>query len=123
MNISLEFDGCYTEHKIFFDEMAKTMQKAGNKVGIITGRRVKEYDYTNNFVDNDKVIREYLGFKPDFMHLWGENETIANGALWICRKLDQEDVLMHFSPNGTELKRYTGRWIVKTMDSGQQKKF
>lgn len=123
ITVSLEFDGCYTEHKLFFDAMAKGLQAQGHRIGIITGRRIKEYDYTNKLTENDKVIKEFLGFEPDFMYLWGENETIGNGALWRCQKMDQENVLIHFSPDGTDLKKYTDRWVVKTMDSGQQKKF
>lgn len=123
ITVSLEFDGCYVEHKQFFDAMAQGLQAVGHKVGIITSKRIKEYDYNNNMTENDKVINEALGFKPDFMYLWGENETIANGALWKCRKMDQENVTLHFGPDATEMKRYTDRWVVKTMDSGQVKKF
>ena len=113
MNISIDFNGTYTEHKIFFDEMAKSMQKSGHKVGIITGERETKR----------KEIEEALGFAPDFMRLWGEFETIANGNLWKAERLDEEDVLVHFDDDAKELKRYTGRWIIKTLNSGEVNKF
>jgi len=120
MNVSIELHGCYWEHKIFFDEMAKGMQKAGHKVGVITGERD-----TDPFSGKDMraEILTNLGFKPDFLHLWGQTQTIANVSLWVVEKMIEEDVYLHFSPNGRELKKYTDRWVVKTMDSGQKDKF
>ena len=123
MNISLSINGCYWEHKIYFDEMARAMQAAGHKVGVIAGMRVKEYLGTGKVRDNVAMLEKDLGFKPDFMHLWGENETIANGNLWKCEKMDQEDVLVHFDDDAFEMKKYTGRWIFKNLNSGQLNKF
>lgn len=120
MKVSLELHGCYWEHKIFFDEMAKGMQKQGHQVGVITGER--ETDPFSG-KDNRAEILKNLGFKPDFLYLWGHNETIANGNLWIVERMIKEDVYLHFSPNARELKKYTDRWVVKTLDSGQMRKF
>lgn len=123
MTISFDYQGCYLEHKEFFDAMAIAMQGAGHRVGIIAGIREKEYDYQNILRDNKKEMLAALGFEPDFVHVWGENETIANGNLWKVSKINTEGVLVHFDDDGTELKRYTDRWILKTMNSGEQGKF
>ena len=119
MNISIDYE-IYHEHKIFFDEMAISMQKTGNRVGIVAGLREKD---PFNGEDKRVEIDKNLGFKADFVHLWGENEAIASGNLWIAQKLDQEDIYMHFDDDATEIKRYTQRWIVKVMNSAAQAKF
>ena len=120
MNISFDLEGCYWEHKVFFDDMAKGMQKLGHKVGIIAGERA-----IDPFSGKDRVeeLKKDLGFKPDFIHLWGENETISNGNLWKVEKIVQEEVLVHFDDDATELKKYTDRWIIKTLNSGELGKF
>lgn len=124
MTISFDFFGAYLEHKPVFDEMARSMQSHGHRAGIIAGLREKEFDQTSRrVIDNMARIKDSLGFIPNFIYLWGENETIGNGSLWKCYKLDDEDVYMHFDSNALELKKYTPRWIVKTLDSGQPKKF
>lgn len=120
MKISIDWVGSYLEHKIFFDELARAMQAAGHKVGIVTGER--EIDPFTG-ADKRKQILESLNFTPDFMYLWGANESIANGNLWKCQKLDQEDILIHFDDDAAEMKRYTGRWIIKTLNSSEIKKF
>lgn len=120
MNISIETLGCYFEHKIFFDEMAIAMKKRGHRVGIITDEREKD-PFSGEDI-KEKILKS-LGFKPDFIHLWGATETIANGNLWKCQKMDLEDVLVHFSSDATEMKRYTDRWIIKVLDSSQPNKF
>jgi hypothetical protein len=123
MTLSFDYDS-YLEHKPFFDMIALSNQKNGGRVGIITGVREIEYDQRTRRTTNKKeeMIRS-LGFTPDFVHLWGENETIANGNLWKCYKLDEEDVLVHFDDDATELKKYTGRWILKVLVGGQEGKF
>lgn len=123
MVISMDFRGCYLEHKEFFDLMAIAMQSKGHKVGIIAGIREKEYDMRNVLHDYKKEITDTLGFKPDFMHLWGESETISNGSKWKISKMVQEEVNIHFDSDATEIKKYTTGSIIKTMDSGQKGKF
>lgn len=123
MNISIDYHGCYLEHKLFFDEMANAMQKAGHKVGIITGLREKEIGYDRRVKENKIEMLNNLGFTPDFVKMWGENETISNGNLWKAYRLDDEEIDMHFDDDATEMKKYTPRWIMKTMNHGEQKKF
>jgi len=113
MNISLDWGGCYLEYRPFFDAMAIAMQKDGHQVGIITGEREPR---------RQEIVGS-LGFKPDFVHLWGEFETIANGYLWKCKMLDQENVYVHFDDDATEMKKYTDRWILKSLNSGEVQKF
>lgn len=113
MRISIDWGGCYLEHKIFFDEMAKSMKASGHEVGIVSGERQAR----------EQEIRNSLGFEPDFMALWGDYETIANGYLWKCQKLDVLDVVTHFDDDATEMKRYTDRWIIKTLNSAERVKF
>lgn len=120
MNISLAFTGCYMEHKLFFDAMATAMQAQGHRVGIITGDREKD-PFSNKDLKAEMLAK--IGFTPDFCHMWGATETIANGNLWKCQRLDQEDVYVHFDSDATELKKYTERWIIKVMDSGAKTKF
>lgn len=112
MKVSIDFS-IYHEHKIFFDEMAVGMQSVGHQIGFVSGMREHE---------RVRINRE-AGFKPDFVTLWGEEETIANGNLWKCKRLDELDVLVHFDPDASELKKYTGRWIIKVLNSGQPAKF
>jgi len=113
MNISCDWGGCYLEHREFFDEMAVSMQMRGHKIGIISGeRKAREVEILGS-----------LGFKPDFVSLWGDYESVANGYLWKCKELDKHDVLVHFDDDASEMKRYTGRWIIKVLNSGDPKKF
>lgn len=113
MTISIDLAGCYFEHKDFFDAMAKAMQKDGHRVGVITGER-----------ENKRaVLEKQMGFTADFLHLWGEYETIVNGNAWKVQKMATEGVALHFDDDATELKRYTTLWVVKVMNSGQKKKF
>lgn len=120
MTISLDIGGCYTEHKEFFDALALAMQAQGHRVGIITGEREKD-PYTK--ADNREKIKQQLGFVPDFMHLWGEYETITNGALWKAERMHQEGVGLHFDDDAREIKRYTDLWVVKTLNPGEMEKF
>lgn len=113
MKISIDFEGTYTEHRAFFNEFAKAMQNEGHKIGIITGERDKKKE----------AIKEELGFEPDFMYLWGETETIANANLWKAQKMDMEDVYLHFDDDASEIKKYTGRWTVKTLNSSEPSKY
>jgi hypothetical protein len=64
-----------------------------------------------------------LGFKPDFVHMWGANETIANGNLWKAQRMDQEDVLIHFDDDAREIKKYTERWVLKALNNAELPKF
>lgn len=120
MTISIDLIGTYYEHKEFFDEMAHAMQKAGHRVGIITGEREKD-PYTG--MDNRERFLRELGFKPDFFYLWGPNETIANGDLWKAQRMELEGVALHFDDDATGMKKYSDLWIVKTMNSAQRNKF
>lgn len=113
MKISFDWGGAYLETKPFFDAMAIAMKKEGHQVGIITGERESR---------RQEIINS-LGFEADFVHLWGEYESIANGYLWKCKMLDQEDVYVHFDDDATEMKKYTPRWILKALNSGEPKKF
>lgn len=113
MTISIDISGCYNEHKEFFDAMAISMQKQGHRVGIITGEREEKRAH----------LMSQLGFTPDFMHLWGPYETIINGYKWKVNLMHQEGVSLHFDDDATEMKKYTNLWVVKTMNSGQVKKF
>lgn len=120
MTISLDLYGTYFEHKEFFDIMATALQHAGHKVGIITGEREKDpYDES----DFKQKILPQLGFKPDFFHVWGAVETIVNGAAWKAKKMVEEKVAVHFDDDGTDIKRYTDLWVIKTMSGGDPKKF
>mgnify|MGYP000964135028 CR=1 FL=1 len=112
MIVSIDYDGCYTEHKDFFDAMAISMQKQGHQVGVITGEREHE---------RGRLMRA-LGFTPDFLDLWGEFETIANGAQWKVARLYDRGVGLHFDDDARELKRYTDLWIVKVMNGKSQSK-
>lgn len=116
----MQWGGCYTEHKEFFDEMAKAMQAQGHEVGIISGDREKD-PYTKK--DKKQEITDSLGFKPDFIILWGEYESIGNGSMWKANKLIENEIGMHFDDDATELKKYTDLWIVKVLNSGQKGKF
>ena len=120
MNISLDYSATYLPYKEFFDEMAKAMQKTGHKVGIIAGDR--ERDPFSGEDLKEKLLAN-LGFKPDFCHMWGSTESIANGSIWKVEKMIQEQVLVHFDSDATQLKRYTDLWIFKVMDPGQKGKF
>ena len=113
ITISLDFHGCYLEHKEFFDEMAKSMQDKDHRIGIITGERESKREF----------IARHTGFMHDFVHLWGEYETISNGNLWKCQQMDKEDVLVHFDDDAKEMKKYTDRWIIKVMCGGVPQKF
>jgi hypothetical protein len=119
MNISINFN-IYHEHQIFFDELAKLFQKAGNKVGIIADLRTKD---PYNGTDNVARINRELDFKPDFICLWGEFETIVNGSLWKAQHMDEQDVLLHFDDSAREMKKYTSRWIVKVLNSAKPEDF
>ena len=113
MNISIDYIGCYTEHKEFFDAFAAAMQKDGHRVGIITGEREsKRGEYERN-----------LGFKPDFMHLWANEEFIVNGSQWKVDKMNAEQVQLHFDDDATHMKLWTNLWVVKTLNPADPKKF
>lgn len=123
MTISIDYHGTYLEHPAFFDAMANSMQMAGHRVGIITGVREKEYDENNRLVSRREEILRHLGFVPDFLHLWGENETIANGNIWKIHRMIEEDVEVHFDDDAREMKKLTTRQVIKTMCVGEQEKF
>lgn len=113
MKISIDWGGCYLEHKLFFDEMAKGLKSQGHEVGIITGER----EHRRREIENS------LGFKPDFMHLWGEYETIANGYLWKVEKMHEHGIGVHYDDDATFMKRYTDQWIIKVMNQSEKEKF
>lgn len=119
MTISFDFDS-YLQHKVYFDEMAMGMKNRGHRVGIITGVREKD-PFTNEDL-KAKLITQ-LGFNADFIRMWGQNESIANGNAWKVARMVDEDVLVHYDDDATEIKKYTDRWIIKVMLNGQEKKF
>ena len=124
MTISFSWVGAYLEHKDFFDEMANAMQAKGHRVGIIAGEREKHADNSGRrVIDQRAIVEQSLGFKPDFVVLWGETETIANTNLWKAQKMDEQDSLLHFDDDAKEIKRYTERWVVKTMNNDNKDKF
>lgn len=124
MTISIDLDGCYFEHKEFFDAMAIAMQEAGHRVGIITGIREKVEDVrTGHVSDKRSELLGQIGFIPDFFHMWGQFETIASGSRWKVQKMIVEQVTMHFDDDATDLKKYTGGWVLKSLNSGDPKKF
>jgi len=120
MTISFDLYGTYFEYKEFFDVMAFELQKAGHKVGIITGEREMDPYTGENF--KEKILPQ-LGFKPDFFHVWGAVETIVNGYAWKAKKMVDEKVAMHFDDDATEIKRYTDLWVMKAFDPAQPNKF
>lgn len=113
MKISLDWVGCYLEHKEYFDEMVNGLQRQGHLVGIITGEREAKRP----------VIERSLGFKADFIHLWGDYETIANGNTWKVGKLMEHGIAVHYDDDATEMKKYTDLWIIKTMNNAERVKF
>lgn len=113
MTISIDYLGCYTEHKEFFDVMSAAMQAAGHRVGIITGEREKKRG----------EIEHNLGFKPDFVHLWADDEFIVNGSQWKADRMNSEEVQLHFDDDGTHMKQWTNLWVVKTLNSSDPRKF
>lgn len=113
ITISFDFIGTFTEHRLFFTEMAKAMQAAGNKVGIIANEREDKWF---------KYSKE-LGFEPDFVEFMKMDEEIPNVYLWKVQKLIDHDVLVHFDDDATRLKVFTDRWIVKTMNTADRGKF
>jgi hypothetical protein len=110
--ISIDYDNCYELHREFFDMMARGLQACGHRVGIITGMREK--DVYNNEDLKTKMISQ-LGFKPDFVHMWGQTETIGNGSLWKAQKMDDENTLMHFDDDAIGIKHFTSRQVIKTI--------
>ena len=122
MKISFDWNS-YQNYKLFFDELLPILQDKGHKVGVIASLREKEYNSSNVLVNNRELILRELPFEPDFIHLWGETETIGNAFLWKAQKLDEEDVYFHFDPDATELKKFTERWIFKSLDSTNLNKF
>lgn len=113
MTIAFDWIGAYLEHKVVFDEMAKSMQLAGHKVGIITGEREKR----------KPQIMETLGFPPDFMCLWTDEEFIVNGNHWKAVKLDENNVDLYFDDDANSVKKFTSRWVVKTLNNADIRKF
>ena len=121
--ISFDWD-VYIQHKEVLLPMALSLQKDGNKVGIVTGERDNQFDSrTGRTVDKKKQILDSLGFTPDFFHIWGETETIASGSGWKAQKMEDENISLHFDDDGTDLKKWTKRWVAKLMLNGQENKF
>lgn len=113
MKISIDWGGCYLEHKEFFDSMAVSMQAQGHEVGIITGERESKKNQ----------ILGSLGFNPNFVILWGEFETIVGGAQWKAQKMIDNQIGMHFDDDAKEIKRWTDLWVVKVYNTGEPRKF
>lgn len=113
MNVSIDWVGCYLEHKPFFDELALSMQKAGHKVGILTGERESR----------KKEILNSLGFIPDFICVWGDTETIGSASRWKAEKMIDLDIIVHYDDDARDLKLFTPRWVIKTMNNDEKGKF
>lgn len=111
--ISIDWVGAYLPYKEFFDAMAIGLQAVGHEVGIVTGERESRR----------AEIEASLGFKPDFMLLWGEYETIGSGGEWKARQLNNHEILVHFDDDATQLKLWSDRWIFKTMDPDRKELF
>lgn len=111
--ISFDYEGCYLEHKEFFDELAKAMQSRGHEVGFITGIREAEIP----------AMSERVGFTPNFTRVWGDYESIGNANAWKAENIHKLGVWVHFDDDATEIKKYTDRWILKTMNNAQMEKF
>lgn len=120
MNFSFSYKGCYLEYKPFFDVFVPAMQSAGHRVGIITGEREKDV-YSGEDIKS-KILND-LPFTPDFVHMWAQTESIANADLWIAQKMDLEDSYVHFDENAANIKRYTDRWVFKSLNSANPNKF
>jgi hypothetical protein len=102
MKISIDWNGCYMEHKEYFDEMAKALQKAGHQVGILTGERERD-PYDKRKSKRDEIMKD-IGFAPDFVYLWGEYETIANGNMWKAERMVENEIMVHYDDDAAELK-------------------
>lgn len=113
MRISFDWGGCYLEHREAFNAMANAMNKDGHEVGIITGERQHRKE----------EILNSLGFDAKFISLWGDDEPISNGSLWKCEQMDALNVVLHFDDDAREMKKYTPRWVVKVLNSGDINKF
>lgn len=113
IKVSLDWIGCYLEHKEYFNEMAKALQAAGSQVGIITGERESKR----------AEIEKTLGFKPDFLILWANDETVVNAAVWKVQKMIDNDITVHYDDDARDMKRFTDRWVIKTMKSDDVNKF
>lgn len=113
MKISFDWGGCYLEHRQYFDEVAKGLQRMGHKVGILTGERDSKAG----------EIRGSLGFFPDFMILWPEFQTIANGAKWKADRMVEHEIMVHHDDDATDIKKWTELWVIKVMNSAQVNKF
>lgn len=119
LSISIDYESSYHAHKIFFDALAHGLQATGHRVGVITGIREKDV-YTGEDM-RAKILSE-LGFKPDFVHMWGQTETIGHGGLWKARKMDAEDTIVHFDANAISIKRFTPRNVIKIVTNDELKK-
>lgn len=113
MIVSMDFIGTFTEHRLFFTEMAKALQAAGHQVGIICNERENKWP---------KYSQE-LGFTPDFVEFMKQDEEIGNVYQWKVEKLIEHDVLLHFDDDAARLKVFTDRWIVKVMNNAEPRKF
>lgn len=113
MKVSIDWDGCYLQHKPFFDEMARSMIAAGNEVGILTGER----DHKR------QQILQSLGFVPSFIYMWGNEETITNGYQWKAEMMAVHDIAVHFDDDAVNLKMWTPRWVMKVMNNADINKF
>lgn len=121
MTISFDWNS-YLNYRPFFDEILVRAKKDGHRVGVIASLREKEF-VGSRIVNRREEIEKEVPIQLDFIHLWGETETISNASLWKCQKLDEEDCYFHFDPDATELKKYTDRWIFKTLDPTRLKLF
>lgn len=113
MIISFDWVGTYLEHKEYFDQMAKALQKAGHKVYILTGEREAR----------KPEILKSLGFTPDMMILWGDYESIANSNRWKVEKMIDHDILVHYDDEASGIKQWTNRWVIKVMNSDKRDSF
>lgn len=121
ISVSIDYEHSYRDHKQFFDALAVSLQATGNRVGIITGMREKGV-YRENEEDIKAKMLSELGFKPDFVCMWGQNESIGNGGLWKAQRMDDENVLVHFDVDAVAIKRFTGRWVIKTFTNDELKR-
>lgn len=106
MKISFDYQS-YHQYPDFFD----ALYNANFDLGLIEGTRKSKFDMS------------LIKFEPSFVHLWTDDEFIINASSWKCEKLDLEDVYLHFDVDASELKKFTQRRIVKTLNPADWRKF
>lgn len=111
MKFSIDYYGAYVEYKQFFDEFARAMQARDHEVGILSGVRASE------------AKKFKLGFVPNFVRTWTDDEIITNANMWLAQSIHDLDIMVHFDDDAKELKKWTDRLIMKTLNSNRKEIF